>query len=204
MVVILAQDEKKYVQKAFTKGIKHLSIESIDMGDIIVGKYIIERKQINDLFKSAIDGSLFNQLYNIQQFCLYKHYVGVLLVEGWKVKNPKLLKITNKQELMVNALDHFDVVPIQTNSLDETVKLVNELHNTTTHKASAIRSVRAYKRKKSLKQEQQFFLQGLPLIGEKKSERIMAKYSNIMEYLENIVENQRGSKLYNILTKEMH
>lgn len=200
MKVFLANNEKPYVKKAFKKKFgKRLKVEeNLEIGDIIIGRFVIERKQVNDLMQSAIDGSLFYQMKNIQEFCTVTKYTGILLVEGKKVKRASQLMITNPEELMVNAFEHYGIMPVQTVNLDHTVSTVHRL-SMLGGKPSAIKPARAYKRKKSLKDQQEFVIRGFKGIGDKRSKEIMKSYPNMMAYFRHILKNEKEGIIYKIL-----
>ena len=200
MNIYLANNEKHYVKKVFKKEFgKRLKVEkNLEIGDIIVGKFVIERKQVNDLMKSAIDGSLFYQMKNIQQFCEGTKYTGILLVEGKKVKHIRHLYITNPEELMVNAFEYYGIMPLQTTNLEHTVSTVARL-SMLGDKPSAIKPARAYKRRKTLKDQQEFVLRGFKGVGDKRSKEIMKNYPNMMAYFQHILKNEKEGKIYKIL-----
>lgn len=201
MTIYTANDEKKKVQIALKSVPEAHPPEHIEIGDFVVGEYIIERKEINDLITSAVGGRLFRQLENIKSFCRNHGYKGILLIEGWKYNKPvqKLLKITNLQELQINAMQHFGVQVISTQDLNSTIKFLKELDLSQKGKPSAIKTVRGYKRKLTLHDRKIFFLQGLPTIGEARSKKILRNYNNIYEYLTEIIEKQSPNDIYNIL-----
>ena len=202
MTIYTANDEKAKVQKAIKKVPQADPPEHIEIGDFVVGEYIIERKEINDLITSAVGGRLFRQLENIKNFCKLHGYKGMLLIEGWKFNKHvrKLLTITNPVELQVNVVEHFGLNIAYTQDLNGTIRYLQELDATQKGKPSAIRSVRGFKRKLTLREKKIFFLEGLPTIGEARSKGILRKYPSIYSYFTDIVENKdEKNVLYNIL-----
>jgi ERCC4-type nuclease len=201
MTIYTANDEKAKVQRALKRVPEANPPEHIEIGDFVVGEYIIERKEVNDLITSAVGGRLFRQLENIKNFCRNHGFKGILLIEGWKINKhvQKLLKITSVIELQVNAMEHFGVQVISTQDLNGTVRFLQMLDASQKGAPSAIKSVRGFKRKLTLHERKIFFLEGIPAIGEARSKKILRDYSSIMEYFKETIENKPNSVLYNIL-----
>ena len=70
MDVFVDTKEKKYVHDAFKKELRKAKYigENLEIGDIVVADFIIERKTINDLYNSIKKGNLFEQLRQLVAF----------------------------------------------------------------------------------------------------------------------------------------
>ena len=205
--IIIASDEKQPVKNAFTKALSGIiSIQHQELGDIICGKYIIERKTINDLFKSAVKGNLFRQLERMFKFC-EKHpdHKAILLIEGWKMDkySSKINKtIITKQQIILSAISAYDIYPIPTKDLNQSIEMVKSLYML--DGSSIIPEVRGYKRKLTWNEKIEFFLMGLETIGKVRASEIMDNHKTLIDYFQWIIENKKGTVVYDTLTKEMN
>lgn len=205
LVIIVSTDEKSYVHKEIKKLLgKRYKSEYLQIGDFWVNNFIIERKQINDLYKSAMDGTLFKQLENMKKFANDNPTsVMILLIEGTKLK-PRLqqyAKFIPLQELTINALAHFGVIPIFTKHITDTARFIKDLNIYNSKDKSVIRSARGFKRQKSLEAQKTFVLESFPTIGETKSKVFLKKHKNLMSFFKWIVTNKKDTKVYDVLMK---
>ncbi|KKL12759.1 hypothetical protein LCGC14_2532560 [marine sediment metagenome] len=207
MKMIIASDEKENVKTAFIKALSpHISIKHQELGDIICGKYIIERKTINDLYRSAMKGNLDQQLSRMKKFCdEHEDHVGILLIEGWKMDKHSTRvqrNIITKVEMIVSAISAYRIYTIPSKDLNDSigiVKLLNELDG-----SSIIPDVRGYKRKLTWNEKIEFFLQGLGTIGKVRASEIMGSHRTVMDYFQWVIRNKKGTVVYDTLTKEMN
>lgn len=206
-MISIAHDEKPYVRKKFTTNSSHkITEEKLSIGDFVVGNYVIERKQINDLYTSIIKGRLFRQLEKIQMFCKQTpDAVGVLIIEGYKVHKSlqQVAEALTLDEIIANCMVVFNIIAFKTNGLDHTVNFIKELNNYSYREVrNVIQDVRGFKPKKSVKAQQRYFLEGLPTIGPKRVEGIMVKYKNPMDYFQSTIIEPKNEKIFKILTSD--
>ncbi len=202
-MIIVAKDEKKYVHAEFKKQIKKgLSIENLELADMVVGNVIIERKQINDLYSSVLDGRLFKQL---SKMAAYRDEnpdtIPILLIEGQTLKRPlaKYKYIFSLESIKANIVVVYGIQVINTKTLADTVRFIKEIDRYSNGGKEVIKSVRAFKRKKSIRDLRIFLLQGLPLIGEKKAKDILEKYTPL-EYFNMMADMFPEHKITKVLT----
>lgn len=206
-MISVAHDEKPYVHTEFKKQcnakVYGYKKEKLEIGDFIVGEYVIERKQINDLFNSVLSTRIFTQLERIRNFCEETGAKGMLIIEGSKpsAKLRKYQKFINVTELMANFVATYNVQVIRTDTLAQTVRFIKELHIYNNKDKSIIRTARAYKRKKSLGDQKKFVLLGFPTIGNKKASDILKRYDTLMDYFNYIIKKEVSPKILNVLTK---
>jgi len=79
MIVVDSRESKSMVVNLLDKVGANYRIDTIEVGDYIVGDIAIERKEINDYVGSLTSGRLHNQLYNLS----FNYPVSVLLIEGY-------------------------------------------------------------------------------------------------------------------------
>jgi len=202
-MILVAKDEKKYVHQEFKKQVKKgLSIEKIEIADIVVGNVIIERKQINDLYSSVLDGRLFKQL---NKMAVYRDenpdIIPILLIEGHSLKRPlsKYKYIFSLESIKANCVIIYGIQIIHTKTLADTVRFIKEVDRYSNGGKEVIKNVRAFKRKKSIRDQRLFLLQGLPQIGDKRAKDILNQHDTLMDYFNHMLENYPQHKISKVL-----
>lgn len=206
-MIYIAGNEKSYVRDKFKNDKRHkFKKENLIIGDYIVGNYIIERKQINDLYSSLAKGSLFRQLEKLQKFAQeVPQAKPILLIEGFKIhkKLQNIAEVMPLHEIVANCLVIFDISVIKTSGLNDTVNFIKELDsyvfNNVRH---VIQDVRGFKPKKSISNQQKYFLQGLPTIGPRRVEQIMKRYKSPIAYFMDVITIGTNIKVKKVLTGE--
>lgn len=200
-MITVASDEKKYVINEFRKHIKALHVEHLELGDIIVNNFIIERKTIDDLIHSVINGRLFRQLTNIKAFAERFDAVGILVIEGTSpsIRNKKYLKYMSINDIIVNTLAAFNITPIRTKNITETAKFINNLDIYNSKKKAIIKEVRGFKRRRTLMDRKKYALMGFPAIGDKRSNEILKRFGTLNEYFKWVKKNKKGTSIYSVL-----
>jgi DNA excision repair protein ERCC-4 len=195
MHVYVDTHEKPYVHVAFKKKLRKAkySKKSLPIGDIVAGRFIFERKTLNDLYKSIIKGNLFEQ---IRQLNIFREEnedaIIVILLEYAKLTkaNERYNRLWNINEIMVNIMQQFNMFVVRTANIDSTVRFINDVANYENEDKEIIKEVRGFKRRKTLRDKKIFALTGLPSIGVTKAERILSNYKNLMDYF----KSQEGNK----------
>ena len=132
-MIILDYRERHLIDKLNKKNIE-FEIEKLDVGDIIIGDVIIERKTSTDLEASIIDGRFFNQIKNLKENC------GniLILIEG---NNYYRLSKNAIRGAILSAILDFNVKIIQTRDLDETCEFIKIIKNRQNKKNKSLRLV---------------------------------------------------------------
>ena len=208
-MISIAHDEKPYVRKRFTSDKRHKIVkEKLPIGDYVVGNLVIERKQINDLYTSMIEGRLFRQLDKIQQFCdAHEGAQGVLIIEGYRVHRAlkSFAEVTPIDQIIVNCLIVFNIIAFKTNGLDHTVSFIKDIDNYSFKGVPhIIKDVRGFKPQKSVRAQQKYFLQGLPTIGEKRVANILKDYKNPMDYFQSTIIDPKNTQIFKVLTGDFN
>lgn len=194
--------ENKYVHEAFQKNLKRAKYHNttLPIGDIVVGDFIIERKSINDLYTSIIKGNLFEQLRHMREFLKENECAKImLLIEKGKLleENKRYYYMWNLDMIMLNALDEFNIPVKISDNVYDTVKFINSLVSYTNNNKEIIKKVRGFKRKYSLHDKKKYVLMGFETIGDVTSDKILNKYSTLMEYFESL--KGKNTKVADIL-----
>lgn len=204
MKVYVDSREKQYVHKAFKKELKRCTYkeESLVIGDILVGDFLIERKSINDLYSSIIKGNLFEQLTQLNKFKEQNPHVIILLViEYGKLsqENRQYFNLWNLNKISMNVIQEFNVMTVFTKNIYDTVKFINDVVLYTNENRKIINNIRGFKRKKSLKYQKKFALMGFPTIGDKTSDKIIDEHKTLMKYF--ATQKGKQNKIAEVLYK---
>jgi ERCC4-type nuclease len=187
MEVYVDTKEKKYVHNNFKKFLKKCKYkaESLVIGDFVVGNFVIERKTMNDLYKSIIKGNLYEQIRQLTEFRKEnEEAIVIILIEYTKLskENQRYNALWNVNQIMINIMQQFNIFVVKTRNIESTVNFINDIAIYETEDKKIIKRVRGFKRKKSLYDQKVFALSGFPTIGEVKSERILQNYDSLMDY----------------------
>jgi DNA excision repair protein ERCC-4 len=139
-----------------------LDIKRLIYGDYLVDNWlIIERKKINDLLVSIIDGRLFQQAEKICQ----SPYQSLLIIEGLgsDIQNTKMDRRAVLGALACVSLT-YGICILRTRDNIETVNTMLYASQQKSHTEKKKLGRHGY-RPKSFKKQQSFILQGLPNVG---------------------------------------
>ena len=79
MIVVDERETRSKVYQLLQKMDIPITTKQLEIGDYIIGKVCIERKEINDYVGSLISGRLHTQLYHMS----YHYPISILLIEGY-------------------------------------------------------------------------------------------------------------------------
>lgn len=204
MYVYIDEREKSRVHTAFKKGLRRATYkrETLPIGDIVVGNFVIERKTLNDLYDSVIDGRLFNQLRSFIQFKEENENATlILLIEHGRLSkhNKQYVYMFPLNMIILNIMQEFNTLVYYSNSLTSTIKFINDCVQYGI-KGNIIKRVRGHKRQKTLYDEKMFFLMGLPSVGLKTANEVIKGHQTVMDYL--LLQRKKKNKISKILYTE--
>ncbi len=176
-MIIIDYREKYLIDKLNEKNIK-FELEKLDIGDIIVGNIIIERKTSEDLEASIIDGRFFNQLKKLKE----NHNNILLLIEGNKFY--RLNKNAIRGALLSAVLD-FDVKIIQSRDLEETCEIIKIIEKKQNKETKNIKLVNV-KKTSDPKKIKLAMLSCLPGISYKKANVILEHFGTIKNFVNSL------------------
>jgi DNA excision repair protein ERCC-4 len=159
----------------------YVQTKTLDVGDYVVGEYVVERKTVRDFLASLYGGRMFEQAERISQ--AYRDYL--LIVEGdiqevlADLKNPRVFWGT----LLALALNlNFKV--FFTLDREQTADFLYVLVGKTHRKGSTIRPLLVRKpRLGTIKDQQLSILESLPTIGPKLGERLLRSFGSVRRVL---------------------
>lgn len=158
-----------------------VSVSRLQLGDYLVNDNLLfERKSLKDLIYSIIDGRVFTQASRLAA----SDYQGIFILEGTSadIKDFKM-----KRESVQGALIWISVilgVPVlRSTCAEETASLIVSTARQVKNVAEGKIIRHGGKAPKGKKRQQLYILQGLPGIGEKRSEQLLHKFESV----ENVV-----------------
>ena len=149
-----------------------LEIQSLKIGDYLIGNTIIERKTSSDFISSMLNRRLIDQLSHMQQ---YKN--KILIIEG------EIEELYNK--INPNAIRGF-ILSIITN-YETNVIFTTDYKDTTMYLITLAKQQLKPKTKislhsripKTIKEQKQYILEAFPNIGPKKAELLLRKFKKL-------------------------
>lgn len=148
-----------------------LKIEKLKVGDFIISKdVIVERKTVDDFVSSLIDGRLFNQAKNMRENYPFPIFIIEGDFDGFFSRNISSKAVWSS---LISLILNYDSKLLFTSSLKETAEVLELLaKKEQLHEKKEI-VLRNKLRKLTLKEQQQFLLEGLPGIGPKLAKNLL-------------------------------
>ncbi len=176
-VIVDTREKSKIINNLLNAKIP-IQIESLDIGDYIIGRYIIERKTLEDFARSIYDGRLFNQLRNMASLKDMK-YRPLLLIEGKYSDMVKLGNIRSFFGAIISTLFDLDIPIIYTSTEDETSIVLELLYKKIYNRGEKSQKIRLEKKPKDIIEIQKFVLSGIPGIDTKLASRLLDKFGSL-------------------------
>jgi DNA excision repair protein ERCC-4 len=169
-VFIDDREPGQFVKLFRDAGASSVNVERLKVGDFLVNqRWVFERKTINDLCVSLVDGRLFRQACNMLKFSAIPIFI---LQGGLKDALKSSVSRESLQGALITLSVFFNIPVLRALDSVEVVKLINY---------TVVQECRFNKglvhrfgyRPKRLKSQQLFLLQGLPGIGRQKAEKLL-------------------------------
>ena len=154
----------------------HVQEEVLDCGDIIIGRFLIERKTVKDLFSSVSDGRLFRQLLGMK---FNSGWFPILIIEGIPCVEMQEIAPSFIRRMSLVAIAKFGVSVLRSENLNDTVSILKSL----IAYAGSSKKQRPFnkipKKPTELDKQQLFILASIPNIGSYKSESLIRHFGSI-------------------------
>ena len=155
----------------------YVQMKTLDVGDYVIGEYVVERKAIHDFLSSLYGGRLFEQAQRISQ--AYGNYL--LIVEGdiqevlADLKNPRAFW----GALIALAFD-MEFKLFFTLDQEQTAEFLNIFTRRARRRRGMIRPLLVKKpRLATVRDRQLSILESLPTIGPKLGERLLRSFGSV-------------------------
>jgi DNA excision repair protein ERCC-4 len=149
--------------------------ELMPIGDIAVGRHLIERKTVKDLWASLHDGRLFRQLHQLSTCPPLK---PLLIIEGIEDVTVKRIAPGGSERMLWVASIMFGVPTLRTKDITNTARCIRWIAMHSNNKPSRARS--QHRHRPALLSEQQIYvLSALPGIGIARAEALLQRFGSI-------------------------
>lgn len=189
LIRVIADDRERSgeIISAFSR-IKNVSfsVKRLSVGDYLVdNRLVFERKTLNDLAVSIIDGRLFKQMIRLAR----SHYKAVLILEG---TGKDLTNMGIRREALQGALITVNLIlgiPIlRSKDPSESARLIVYAAQQINIAVQGSCQRPGY-RPKGRQRRQMFILQGLPGIGRDRAERLLDTFGTVEAVITADTEN---------------
>jgi DNA excision repair protein ERCC-4 len=186
-----AEDVLRYIKESGCNVVK----TKLEVGDYVAGRFVFERKSVNDFINSIIDGRLFDQALRLRGLDLKP----VIVVEGNLWEELRYRKISPNAVLGAQlALHSMDIGIIYTEDKTQTGALLCLAAKREAKEGIKIPSI---KKKTDIKALQIALLASLPGIGPKRAEDLLKKYGTPLNALLNYKSWDIDSKRHVIIKR---
>jgi len=167
-----------------------LNIQSLKIGDYLIGNIIIERKTTNDFISSMLNKRLIEQLIQMQQY-----NQKILIIEG------KIEDLYNKinpnavRGFILSIISNYETNIIFTKDYRDTSRYLIILAK---QQLKPKNQISFHSRiPKTIKEQKQYILEAFPNIGPKKAELLLKKFNTL-----NNVFNAKEEELKEVLKNQ--
>ncbi|RLF27088.1 MAG: hypothetical protein DRN05_06125 [Thermoplasmata archaeon] len=157
---------------------KNVFIESqqLDAGDYVVSSKIgVERKKVEDFLESLIDGKLFQQIKKLRD----AYSRPVLIIEGEGLLTKRNIDSNAVFGGIVSIISDFGVPIITTHDSRETADFLYIMASREQRENKREVAIRGRKWSMSLRERQQFIIEGLPNISAVLAKRLLSHFGSI-------------------------
>ena len=181
-----------------------IRVKQLEVGDYILSDaVVVERKTVEDFLSSVIDGRLFNQL----TMMVSNYSAPLIILEG---NLEELYTLRNIHEnaikgILASIALNYRVPILYSRDEDDTVKFIFQIaKREQLGKENEIR-LRVGKKGFSIKGQQQFLVEGFPLVGPSLAKALLKKFGTVRGIVNaSIKELQEVEKMGPIKAKKIH
>lgn len=147
----------------------------LSTGDYVLSERIcVERKETNDFLQSIIDGRLFSQVLALKRAYLRP----ILLIEGEDLFTARQISQTAIYGALASVVSDFNIPIFFTKDEKETALFLATISKQEL-KEGRVAKVRGEKGAMSMRERQQFILEGLPNVSATLAQRLLSHFGNI-------------------------
>ena len=179
-IVVDNREAASGIPEVLRKRGMYVQMRNLDVGDYVIGEYVVERKTVSDFISSLYGGRLFEQAQRISRS--YKNYL--LIVEGdtqemlADLQNPKVY-----WGAMAAMVMSFEFKVFFTLDREQTADLLQILISKHYVKAGALPLLVKKPRMASVKDWQLSLIESLPTIGPKYAEQLLRTFGSARKVL---------------------
>lgn len=171
-IIIADVHEKNSLVLSYLQEIKqNFKIESLKIGDYIIGEIIIERKTLQDFISSMINKRLIKQLTELNK---YKN--RLLLIEGYPISDNTSFNLNAIRGMILSIELELKIPVVLTQDSKETALILSLLaKKQTSHDDLTLHSKKGLTKKQQIR----YILEGFSGIGPKNSEKLLKNFGTI-------------------------
>ena len=160
--------------------LKGISIEpqQLDIGDYILSSRIgVERKNVDDFLESLIDGKLFKQITQLRD----TYSRPILILEGENLLTKRNISHNAIFGSLASITVDYGIPILTTKDSLETANLLNVIARREQREEKKSVAVRGEKPQMSVKERQQFLIEGLPNVSAVIAKRLLLHFGSIKD-----------------------
>lgn len=163
------------VKELVSRGV-NVSPMQVEIGDYVVSDRVcIERKSSKDFVDSMINGNLFKQLANLKN----AYEVPVLIVEGGDILTSRNVNPSSIYGCLASIVVDYGIPVLFSRNQRETADLIVALAKREQQKVKKDIPLRPGKKVMSLKERQQYIIEGLPNVSSVLAKRLLKHFKTI-------------------------
>lgn len=174
-------DHREYrsnvVRNLAIKGI-FVEPQQLDTGDYILSSRIgVERKEVDDFLESMISGKLFKQLSNLRE----SYSRPVLIIEGDNLLTSRNINHNAIFGSLASISVDYGIPVLTTKNSAETADMLRVIARREQRQEKKDVAVRGEKTQMSMKERQQFLVEGLPNVSAVIAKRLLSHFGSIKD-----------------------
>lgn len=152
--------------------------QQLDVGDYVLSSRIgVERKNVDDFLESLIDGKLFKQMAQLRD----AYSRPVLILEGENLLTKRNINHNAIFGSLASITVDFGIPILTTKDAMETADLLNVMAKREQKEDKKEVAVRGEKTRMSIRERQQFIVEGLPNVSAVLAKRLLARFGSIKD-----------------------
>jgi Fanconi anemia group M protein len=150
--------------------------QQLDVGDYIISSRIgVERKTVDDFLNSLIDGKLFVQMKNLRT----TYSRPLLLIEGEGLLTKRNMSHNAIFGSIASIIVDFGIPIVTTSTSQETADFLSVIANLEKNVGDRSVEIRGEKTARSISEQQQFLVEGLPNVSVVLAQRLLQHFGSI-------------------------
>jgi ERCC4-related helicase len=177
-IVVDHREYRSKVVRNLTANGTYVEPQQLDVGDYVLSSRIgVERKSVDDFLESLIDGKLFRQITQLRD----AYPRPVLILEGENLLTKRNISHKAIFGSLASINVDFGVPVITTKDSAETADLLQVMAKREQKVDKKTVSIREEKTSMSLKERQQFVIEGLPNVSAILAKRLLDRFGSIRD-----------------------
>jgi len=190
-IIVDQREYRSNVSKNLLKKNVYIEPGQLDVGDYILSSRIgVERKNVDDFLDSLITGKLFKQLSMLRN----TYSRPVLILEGENVLTRRNISHNAIFGSLSSITIDFGIPVITTRDENETADLLRVMAKREQKKDEKNVIIRGEKPQMSIREQQQYLIEGLPNISAVLAKRLLGHFGNIKDIANASVEELKEVK----------